>query len=69
MADLIETPPNRLYQILAGSGESRLTRPCACGGCFGMSAAFWMNLPDGLMICIGLGRRWLRIPVGVGALA
>lgn len=44
LADLIETPPNRLYQILAGKRRITADTALRLGRYFGMSAAFWMNL-------------------------
>ena len=44
MADLLETPPNRLYQILAGKRSITADTSLRLGLYFGTSAAFWMNL-------------------------
>lgn len=43
LAEVIQAPPNRLYQILAG--KRGMTADTAfLGQFFGMSADFWMNL-------------------------
>jgi addiction module HigA family antidote len=39
-ADLIKTPPNRLYQILAGKRRITADTALRLGRYFGMSAAF-----------------------------
>src|SRR5229473_1681690 len=44
LADVIEVPPNRLYQILAGKRNMTADTALRLGQYFGMSAAFWMNL-------------------------
>ncbi|MEZ5364766.1 MAG: HigA family addiction module antitoxin [Bryobacterales bacterium] len=44
LADLTETPPNWLYQILAGKRRITADTALRLRRCFGMSAAFWMNL-------------------------
>ena len=44
LVELIETPPNRLYQILAGKRRITADTALRLGRYFGMSAAFWMNL-------------------------
>ena len=44
LADVIEVPPNRLYQILAGKRNMTADTALRLGRYFGMSAAFWMNL-------------------------
>jgi addiction module HigA family antidote len=44
LADVIEVPPNRLYQILAGKRSMTADTALRLGRYFGMSAAFWMNL-------------------------
>ncbi|MGC4053318.1 MAG: HigA family addiction module antitoxin [Paludibaculum sp.] len=44
LADLIEVPPNRLYQILAGKRNITADTALRLGQYFGMSADFWMNL-------------------------
>ena len=44
LADVIEVPPNRLYQILAGKRNLTADTALRLGQYFGMSADFWMNL-------------------------
>ena len=44
LADVIEVPPNRLYQILAGKRNMTADTALPLSRYFGMSAAFWMNL-------------------------
>lgn len=44
LADLIEVPSNRLYQILAGKRNLTADTALRLGQYFGMSADFWMNL-------------------------
>ena len=44
LADAIEVPPNRLYQILAGKRNMTADTALRLGRYFGMPAAFWMNL-------------------------
>ena len=44
LADAIEVPPNRLYQILAGKRNVTADTALRLSRYFGTSAAFWMNL-------------------------
>src|SRR6266853_4570646 len=44
LADVIEVPPNRLYQILAGKRNVTADTALRLSQYFGMSADFWMNL-------------------------
>lgn len=44
LADLIEVPPSRLYQLLAGKRNVTADTALRLGQYFGMSGAFWMNL-------------------------
>ena len=44
LATVIEVPPNRLYQILAGKRNVTADTALRLGQYFGMSADFWMNL-------------------------
>ena len=44
LADVIEVPPNRLYQLLAGKRSVTADTALRLGRYFGMSADFWMNL-------------------------
>jgi addiction module HigA family antidote len=44
LADVIEVPPNRLYQILAAKRNMTADTALRLSQYFGMSADFWMNL-------------------------
>jgi addiction module HigA family antidote len=44
LADVIEVPPNRLYQILAGKRNITADTALRLSRYFGTSADFWMNL-------------------------
>ena len=44
LADILEVPPNRLYQLLAGKRNVSADTALRLGRYFGMSADFWMNL-------------------------
>jgi addiction module HigA family antidote len=44
LADAIEVPPNRLYQILAGKRNVTADTALRLAQYFGMAADFWMNL-------------------------
>jgi addiction module HigA family antidote len=44
LAVVIEVPPNRLYQLLAGKRSMTADTALRLGQYFGMSADFWMNL-------------------------
>ena len=44
LGDIIQVPPNRLYQILAGKRNVTADTALRLSQYFGMSAAFWMNL-------------------------
>lgn len=44
LADVIEVPPNRLYQILAGKRSLTADTALRLAQYFGTSADFWMNL-------------------------
>src|ERR1700689_851942 len=44
LADVIEVPPNRLYQLLAGKRNVTADPALRLAQYFGMSADFWMNL-------------------------
>lgn len=44
LADVIEVPSNRLYQILAGKRNMTADTALRLGQYFGMSPDFWMNL-------------------------
>ena len=44
LADVIQVPPNRLYQVLAGKQNVTADTALRLAQYFGMSADFWMNL-------------------------
>jgi addiction module HigA family antidote len=44
LADLIEVPPNRLYQVLAGKRNVTADTALRLAQYFGMAADFWTNL-------------------------
>ncbi len=44
LADVIEVPPNRLYQLLVGKCNVTADTALRLSRYFGMSADFWMNL-------------------------
>jgi addiction module HigA family antidote len=44
LADVIQVPPNRLYQILAGKRNITADTALRLGQFFGTSADLWMNL-------------------------
>ncbi len=44
LADVIEVPPNRLYQLVAGKRNMTADTALRLSQYFGMSADFWMNL-------------------------
>ena len=44
LADVIEVPPNRLYQLIAGKRNVTADTALRLSQYFGMSADFWMNL-------------------------
>jgi antitoxin HigA-1 len=44
LADVIDVPPNRLYQFIAGKRSMTADTALRLSQYFGMSADFWMNL-------------------------
>ena len=46
LAEAIEVPPNRLYQILSGKRSMTADTALRLGQYFGMTADFWMNVPS-----------------------
>ena len=44
LADVIEVPSNRLYQLIAGKRNMTADTALRLSRYFGMSADFWMNL-------------------------
>jgi addiction module HigA family antidote len=65
LADVIEVPPNRLYQILSGKRSMTADTALRLGQYFGMSADFWMNLQSSYELDLAraqAGRAIQRIP-------
>ena len=65
LADAIQVPPNRLYQILAGKRNMTADTALRLSRYFGMSAAFWMNLQSAYELDLArqqLGKTIQRIP-------
>ena len=65
LADVIEVPPNRLYQLLAGKRSMTADTALRLGQYFGMSADFWMNLQSAYELDMArqqLGQAIQRIP-------
>ena len=65
LADLIEVPPNRLYQILAGKRAMTADTALRLSQYFGMSADFWMNLQSAYELDLArkqVGKAIQRIP-------
>ena len=72
LADAIEVPPNRLYQLLAGKRSMTADTALRLGRYFGMSADFWMNLQSAYELDLArqqLGKALQRIPERRQALA
>src|SRR6266513_1920627 len=65
LADVIEVPPNRLYQILAGKRNMTADTALRLSRYFGMSADFWMNLQSAYELDLArqqIGRIVQRLP-------
>jgi addiction module HigA family antidote len=65
LADVIQVPPNRLYQILAGNRSMTADTALRLSQYFGMSADFWMNLQSAYELDLArqqLGKAIQRIP-------
>src|ERR1700686_431361 len=65
LADFIEVPPNRLYQLLAGKRNITADTALRLGQYFGMSADFWMNLQTAYELDLvrqQLGKAIQRLP-------
>ena len=65
LADVVQVPPNRLYQVLAGKRSMTADTALRLGKYFGMSAAFWMNLQSAYELDLArqqLGKTIQRIP-------
>ena len=65
LADVIEVPPNRLYQLLAGKRNVTADTALRLAQYFGMSADFWMNLQSAYELDLArqqVGKAIQRIP-------
>lgn len=65
LADVLEVPPNRLYQIVAGKRNLTADTALRLAQYFGMSADFWMNLQSAYELDLArqqLGKALQRIP-------
>jgi addiction module HigA family antidote len=65
LADVIDVPSNRLYQILAGKRNVTADTALRLGQYFGMSAVFWMNLQSAYELDLArrqAGKAIQRIP-------
>jgi antitoxin HigA-1 len=65
LADAIQVPPNRLYQVLAGKRNITADTALRLGQYFGMSADFWMNLQSSYELDLArrqYGKEIQRIP-------
>lgn len=65
LADVIEVPSNRLYQVLAGKRNVTADTALRLAKYFGMSADFWMNLQSAYELDLArlqIGKTIERIP-------
>ena len=65
LADVIQVPPNRLYQLLSGKRSMTADTALRLSQYFGMSADFWMNLQSSYELDLArqqVGRALQRIP-------
>lgn len=65
LAEVLEVPPNRLYQILAGKRNITADTALRLAQYFGMSAGFWMNLQSAYELDLARqvnGKAIARIP-------
>jgi addiction module HigA family antidote len=65
LADVIQVPPNRLYQILAGKRNMTADTALRLSRYLGMSADFWMNLQSAYELDLArqqVGKAIQRIP-------
>ena len=70
LADLLEVPPNRLYQILAGKRNITADTALRLSRYFGTSADFWMSLQMAYELDLArqeIGKQIQRIPKRAGA--
>jgi len=65
LAEVIDVPPNRLYQILAGKRNLTADTALRLAQYFGTSADFWMNLQSAYELDLArqqVGKAIQRIP-------
>ena len=65
LAEVIQVPPNRLYQILSGKRNLTADTALRLSQYFGMSADFWMNLQSAYELDLArqqVGKAIQRIP-------
>jgi len=65
LAEILEVPPNRLYQIVSGKRNVTADTALRLSRYFGTSAAFWMNLQTAYELDLArqrLGASIERIP-------
>ncbi len=65
LADVIEVPPNRLYQLISGKRTVTADTALRLARYFGMSADFWMNLQSAYELDLArqrVGKAIQRIP-------
>jgi antitoxin HigA-1 len=65
LADVIEVPPNRVYQVLAGKRNVTADTALRLAQYFGTSADFWMNLQSAYELDLArqqVGKAIQRIP-------
>jgi len=65
LADVIEVPPNRLYQLLSGKRNMTADSALRLSRYFGTSPDFWMNLQSAYELDLArqrLGKVIRRIP-------
>lgn len=65
LADVLQVPPNRLYQLLAGKRNVTADTALRLAQYFGTSAAFWMNLQSTYELDLArqqVGKEIQRIP-------
>ena len=71
LADVLEVPPNRLYQLLAGTRNVTADTALRLSQYFGMSADFWMNLQSAYELDLArqqVGKTIQRIPKRIASL-
>ena len=71
LADVLEVPPNRVYQLLAGKRNVTADTALRLSQYFGMSADFWMNLQSAYELDRArqqVGKTIQRIPKRIASL-